>query len=235
MSPMQSVKRDILIYAPIETIWQTLTQPEHLNRWYTKDASVDFRVGGQMKLAHGWGVHTHATITEITNLERFVTQSEDLSLTITTLQQEGEGVRVTMEYRMELPFGEEGQAISENMGYGTLRFLQNFKSVYETGADQRTAMWRTWIGIFHTSGSQHGEQGIKVISVNPCSPAQQAGLLPGDFITQLNGQPTRNYDDFETMLNECMLQDVITLDVWRHGRSFQFQCVVAPYPRAYSA
>ncbi|OPA76848.1 hypothetical protein BVG16_16980 [Paenibacillus selenitireducens] len=66
MNSTQSVKRDILIQAPIETVWQALTQPEHLNRWYTKDASVDFRVGGQMKLAHGWGVHTFATITEIT-------------------------------------------------------------------------------------------------------------------------------------------------------------------------
>jgi S1-C subfamily serine protease len=121
------------------------------------------------------------------------------------------------------------------MGYGTLRFLQNLKSVYEIGADQRPAMWRTWIGINHTSGSQHGKQGTVVLSVSQPSPAQQAGLLPGDFITELNGKPTRNYDDFETMLNECMLQDVLTLVIWRDGQLLQFHCGIAPYPKAYSA
>lgn len=235
MSNIHSVKRDIIIQAPLEKVWQALTQPEHLNRWYTKEATVDFRVGGRMKLAHGWGVHTSAVITEITELKQFVMQSEDMSLIITTLEQEADGVRVTIEYQLELPSGDKGQAILEDMAYGTYQFLQNLKSVYETGEDQRSGMWRTWIGITHTTTNMGDEQGTKVLSVSDQSPAKRAGLLPGDIISEVNGRPVRGYYDLEAMIHKYTVNDELILSVWRNGQSFQLQCGVAAYPHAYSA
>ncbi|UHA75131.1 SRPBCC domain-containing protein [Paenibacillus sp. 481] len=240
---VKSVKRDIVIQAPLEKVWQALTVPKHLNRWYTREAEVDFRIGGRMNLAHGWGAYTAGVITEIADCKRFVLQSEDMSLTITTLAQEADGVRVTIEYQMEFPFGEEGQAMEENMAYGTLEFLKNLKSVYENDQDRRANMWKTWLGIQHTTVGESEErvdtdtlvQGTKVLSVREATPAEQAGLQPGDIITKVNDRAISSYAELEMVVNECDIHEQLTCTIWRDGRFIQLQSGLAPYPVAYSA
>lgn len=46
------------------------------------------------------------------------------------------------------------------------------------------------------------ETGVSVSEVQPDSPADQAGLKPGDIIREMNRKPVRNVQDFEDLVNE---------------------------------
>lgn len=39
------IERDVLIDAPIETVWRVLTEPQHLRAWFAQDVDLDFRPG----------------------------------------------------------------------------------------------------------------------------------------------------------------------------------------------
>lgn len=45
-----SIEREVLINAPIETVWSVVTEPEHIARWLCKAAEVDLRPGGELVL-----------------------------------------------------------------------------------------------------------------------------------------------------------------------------------------
>lgn len=237
MNNVQSVVRDIVIDAPIEKVWQALTEAEQLNRWYTKEATVDFRVGGRMELDHGWGANTSGVITEIEQGKHFILQSEDTSLTITTLTQESTGVRVTIEYQLELPLGDVGQSIADNMAYGTLLFLENLKSVYEADLDNRANMWKTRIGVQHTTVHSNDLQpsGSKVLSVKASSHASVAGFQPEDIIIKVNDTTISSYSDVEAIIQQHQVDDQLILTVWRAGDILQLPCRLDAYPIPYSA
>jgi uncharacterized protein YndB with AHSA1/START domain len=40
------IEREILIDAPVETVWATLTEPEHVGGWFSDVAEIDLRQGG---------------------------------------------------------------------------------------------------------------------------------------------------------------------------------------------
>lgn len=68
-----AIVRDIEISAPIEKVWATVTEAQHLGAWFTDNGvSIDFRVGGAMKLdSKEWGV-SWGQIEEIDEPHRFV-------------------------------------------------------------------------------------------------------------------------------------------------------------------
>lgn len=237
----ESVKRDIVVNASIENIWDALTKPERLNDWYTKDAKIDFRVGGHAEMNHGWGALTSGTFTEIEEYKKYVLESGDgYFKTITTLKEEEDGVRVSIEY--QTPFiGEEGEAAKENMAYGTFQFLENLKSVYENNQDNRPTMWKSWIGIIHTtnnpSDSSEHENGTKVIHVADPSPALEAGVKAKDVITAIDGDAIQGYESLERTLNKKDVGQSITLTITRTVRrkkeQISLDCKVRQYPVEY--
>ncbi|MFD2043578.1 SRPBCC domain-containing protein [Ornithinibacillus salinisoli] len=223
------VKRDIVVNAPLEKVWDALTKPEHLNRWYTKDAEVDFRIGGYGELNHGWGVTSSGIYTEIDEMNHFVLESESGDFkTITTLQQMDNGVRVSISYQVEFS-GEDGEAAKENMLFGTYQFLRNLKSVYEEDQDIRSQMWRTWIGIMHTTHSH----GSKVVKVGENSPAESAGILLGDVITAIDGESVNGYDALETIINTKEINKPVLLTVRRNDQQMDVECMIVGYPVSY--
>ena len=54
MTPKQ-IEREILIGAPIELVWNVLTEPRHIQQWFADDAEVELRVGasGRMRFKSG--------------------------------------------------------------------------------------------------------------------------------------------------------------------------------------
>lgn len=80
--------------------------------------------------------------------------------------------------------------------------------------------------------------GVALVQVTPNSPAARAGLQPfrrgnrgeivgGDVITAVNGEEVSNMDDMLTLLEARQPGDVVTLTVWRDGRSRQVQATLA--------
>lgn len=53
---MDSIEREVVIDAPVDRVWQLVTEAEHLGRWFgDAGADVDLRPGGAIELR--WGEH----------------------------------------------------------------------------------------------------------------------------------------------------------------------------------
>jgi uncharacterized protein YndB with AHSA1/START domain len=54
------VQRDVLIEAPIDVVWEVITRPEHVVRWFSDEAEIDLRPGGDGLLTfHHRATSTH--------------------------------------------------------------------------------------------------------------------------------------------------------------------------------
>jgi uncharacterized protein YndB with AHSA1/START domain len=49
------IEREILIDAPLETVWAIVTDPEHVGSWFSDAADIDLRPGGAATLT--WEKH----------------------------------------------------------------------------------------------------------------------------------------------------------------------------------
>jgi uncharacterized protein YndB with AHSA1/START domain len=52
--PADRIEREIDIDAPIDVVWTVITEPEHINSWFTDSAELDLRPGGEGHFA--WDV-----------------------------------------------------------------------------------------------------------------------------------------------------------------------------------
>lgn len=226
-----SIKREIVVNAPLKQVWDALTKPEHLNCWYTKNAEIEFHIGRRGYMNHGWGATSEGVFTEIDTMKRFILQSLDGDfITITTLEKVENGIKVSIEYQASL-IGEMNQSIKENMLFGTSQFLENLKSVYETGTDNRAKFWKAWIGIAHTTNK--GNRGTKVLQVKEGSVAENAVIKPGDIIVEIDGEKIRGYETFERTLNEKTVNSTVTLTIERKSEKLRVNCLVDAYPVPY--
>lgn len=99
---------------------------------------------------------------------------------------------------------------------------------------------RAWLGIVGELRvvpgklvSQHGESraaGIFVLQVLSGSPAERAGLWPGDIIVSLEGAPLQSPTDLQRLLGRTPIGSTITLGVVRQGRFMTLQAILAPEP-----
>jgi serine protease DegS len=96
---------------------------------------------------------------------------------------------------------------------------------------------RGWLGVsVEPVGVQlgAGETGraLAVVEVAKNSPAQKAGLLPGDFITHIDGEPVR--DGRLTMLRIAMLRpgDSVAIAIRRDQRKLELRAVVGVLSQA---
>jgi uncharacterized protein YndB with AHSA1/START domain len=42
-----AIEKDILIDAPVETVWKVVTEPGHISRWFSDAAEIDVRPDGE--------------------------------------------------------------------------------------------------------------------------------------------------------------------------------------------
>ena len=66
-------------------------------------------------------------------------------------------------------------------------------------------------------------EGVIVTGVTPASPANYAGIQPGDVIESVNGQKVNSVDEFEGAMNKVKGNKVLLLV--RHGEYLQFVVV----------
>ena len=164
-------------------------------------------------------------------MKRFVLQSIDGHFTtITTLEKIENGILISIEYKGSF-LNSISQATQENMLFGTGQFLQNLKSVYETGADIRPNLWKTWIGITHTTNK--GGNGTRVLQVKEGSVAATAGIKAEDIIWELDGEEITGYESFEKTLNKKDVNQNVILTIERNSERLEMNCLVDSYPVAY--
>lgn len=65
------------------------------------------------------------------------------------------------------------------------------------------------------------ESGLLVVQTVEGSPADQAGILPGDIITGVDGKSLKGYEDLQAILKNHKAGDTLTLDVMRRDKQGQ--------------
>jgi serine protease Do len=76
-----------------------------------------------------------------------------------------------------------------------------------------------------TLGYMQGN-GTAIIGVTPDSPAQAAGLQPGDVVRAINGKEVLTSAQMLATLQRTKVGETITLDLWRAGESLQSKATI---------
>jgi uncharacterized protein YndB with AHSA1/START domain len=102
MIPAQ-IEKDILIDAPVDVVWRVITEPDQIVRWFSDEAEVDLRPGGQGRLVFRGGDSYQLEIVAVEPPTRFafrwvqpslVARLDDSMLVEFTLEPEGGGTRL---------------------------------------------------------------------------------------------------------------------------------------------
>ncbi len=86
-------------------------------------------------------------------------------------------------------------------------------------------------GSFLGIGLHPIEGGCVVVKIEPGGPAERAGVLIGDFIRQLDGQPLHHLDDLLALLRSRVPGSTVTIEGERGGRAWKREVVLEPRPR----
>lgn len=68
--------------------------------------------------------------------------------------------------------------------------------------------------------------GAYVGRVNPASPAEQAGLRPGDVIVEFNGHAVHSAVDLDSMSSRLRIRDQVALAIVRAGQRTLIELIV---------
>ena len=95
------VKREIVLDAPRDEVWEALTDPERLEDWFANDVELDLRPGGGAHFRWSNGEERHATVVEVEPGERLVfewdgSDMEERGEVEFTLDEDPDGTRVTV-------------------------------------------------------------------------------------------------------------------------------------------
>lgn len=103
---VDEIRRELVVEAPIEQVWEALTNAEHLSKWFGDSAEVDLRPGGRARF--GWSEFndsSEAIVEVVDRPSRFSFRWEALrdtpveqasTLVEFSLESVGEGTRLTL-------------------------------------------------------------------------------------------------------------------------------------------
>jgi len=71
------IRREIVLPAPREDVWEALTEPDRLEDWFANEVDLDLRPGGGASFRWSNGEERHATVTEVEPERRLAFEWED--------------------------------------------------------------------------------------------------------------------------------------------------------------
>ena len=95
---------------------------------------------------------------------------------------------------------------------------------------------QVWIGIRGSTVTSDRARpsarglGMRIRSVYPASPAEDAGIEPGDVVVGLNGRPVESREDFDTLLSSVAPGGAVKLEVTRAGKTRTVSLTAARAP-----
>ena len=90
------IRREILLDAPREEVWEALTDPERLEDWFANDVSLDLRPGGEASFRWTNGEERHAVVRDVEPGERLAFDWEDAGEVEFTLADDADGTLLTV-------------------------------------------------------------------------------------------------------------------------------------------
>src|SRR5581483_4807636 len=93
---LHMIRREIVLPAPREDVWEALTEPERLEEWFANEVDLDLRPGGGASFRWGNGEERRAVVTEVEHEERLAFEWEDEGEVEFTLADDDEGTRLVV-------------------------------------------------------------------------------------------------------------------------------------------
>jgi len=90
---------------------------------------------------------------------------------------------------------------------------------------------RTWLGV-ESIRQQGADKGVPIWATNEGSPAEKAGILPGDVLVEFNGKPVDGILDLRKRVLETEAGQRVSARVLRNGSPVRFDLVMEEYPRS---
>src|SRR3954470_16135010 len=90
------IRREIVLPAPREDVWEALTEPERLADWVANDVDIELRPGGGGGVPRVNGEERHATVTEVEPERRLAFEWDDEGEVEFTLDDDADGTRLVV-------------------------------------------------------------------------------------------------------------------------------------------
>jgi uncharacterized protein YndB with AHSA1/START domain len=90
------IRREIVLPAPREEVWEALTEPDRLADWFANDVDLDLRPGGGASFRWSNGETRTATVTEVDPERRLAFEWDDEGEVAFTLDDDADGTRLTV-------------------------------------------------------------------------------------------------------------------------------------------
>jgi uncharacterized protein YndB with AHSA1/START domain len=90
------IRREIVLPAPREDVWDALTEPERLAEWFANDVDLDLRPGGGASFRWSNGEERHATVTEVEPGRRLAFEWDEEGEVEFTLDDDADGTRLVV-------------------------------------------------------------------------------------------------------------------------------------------
>jgi len=90
------IRREIVLPATRDEVWDALTEPARLADWFANDVEVDLRPGGGASFRWSNGEERRATVTEVDHERRLAFEWDDEGLVEFTLEDDADGTRLTV-------------------------------------------------------------------------------------------------------------------------------------------
>jgi uncharacterized protein YndB with AHSA1/START domain len=91
------IRKEIVLPAPHEEVWEALTEPERLEDWFANDVELDLRPGGGASFRWSNGEERHATVIDVEYERRLAFEWDDEGEVAFTLDDDVDGTRLTVE------------------------------------------------------------------------------------------------------------------------------------------
>ena len=83
-------------------------------------------------------------------------------------------------------------------------------------------MGRPIIGVLGDSATDDP----RIAQVLPASPAERAGIQPGDLVTRFAGQEVKTFDELKQFVNQRHPGDEVTLEILRGDRKLEIKVIL---------
>jgi uncharacterized protein YndB with AHSA1/START domain len=90
------IRREIVLDAPRDEVWEALTDPDRLAEWFANDVDFDLRPGGGASFRWSNGEERTATVTEVEIERRLAFTWDDEGEVEFTLDDDADGTRLTV-------------------------------------------------------------------------------------------------------------------------------------------
>jgi uncharacterized protein YndB with AHSA1/START domain len=127
---VDEIRRELVIDAPIERVWEALTSAEQLRKWFGDIAEIDLRPGGRARF--GWTEYdsvSEAIVDVVDAPTRFVFRWE--AVDTRSVEEVSTSVEVTLE-----PLGDGTRPTMVESGFSTLP-----DGVYDRAFQANTSGW----------------------------------------------------------------------------------------------